>query len=103
MGFQESLTLLTLVMSLVALTMATLALMPQIKDGLVILRESVLWGVLLAIIVAVGFMGWNRFREARLRRSRTTDVSVEQTRGGAVNGEPGSTFVSGTYGFQRER
>ncbi len=67
MTIPESLNVVTLIMCVVTLTMASLALMPQIKQGLTVLRDSVLWAVLLGIVITVGVIGWIRFVEVQGR------------------------------------
>ncbi len=69
MTIPESLNVVTLIMCVVTLTIASLALIPQIKLGLTILRDSVLWAVLFGIVIAVGVMGWMRLVEAQQRPS----------------------------------
>jgi hypothetical protein len=70
MNIQFGLNIVTLVMCIITLTMATAALMPQIKMGLVILRDGLLWSILLGIVCFVGFIGWTRLHEVRLERSQ---------------------------------
>ncbi len=65
----ESLNVVTLIMSVVTLTMASLALMPQIKQGLTVLCDSVLWAVLLGIVITVGVIGWIRLVEVQQRHA----------------------------------
>lgn len=68
MTVQFGLNIVTLVMCIITLTMATAALMPQIKMGMVILRDGVLWALLLGIVGFVGFIGWTRLHEKRMER-----------------------------------
>ena len=69
MTFQVSLNIATMIMCVVTLTVASLALMPQIKQGMVIVRDTVLWVVLLAIVAVVGVVGWSRLHQAQQRRA----------------------------------
>ena len=65
MPLQVGLNLLTLAMCVITLTLATAALMPQITHGLRLLRDGVLWAILLGIIAFVGVVGWSRLYEIR--------------------------------------
>ena len=65
--FQVGLHLVTLVMCILTLTMATAALMPQIKAGIVLLRDGLLWAILIGILSFIGFVGWVRLHESRQR------------------------------------
>ena len=76
MTIPESLNVVTLIMCVVTLTMASLALMPQIKQGLTVLRDSVLWAILLGIVIAVGVTGWIRFVEVQ-KRHTSEDTAVD--------------------------
>lgn len=64
MSVQSGLNIVTLVMCIITLAMATAALMPQIKLGLVILRDGLLWATLLGVVGFVGFVGWSRLLES---------------------------------------
>lgn len=78
MSVQVGLNLVTLVMCIITLAMATAALMPQIKAGLVLLRDLVLWGILVGVLVMVGFVGWMRLIEIRRERQQTADTAKGQ-------------------------
>ncbi len=67
------LNVVTLVMCIVTLTMAVAALMPQIKQGLQLLRDGLLWALLLGIIAFVGFIGWGRLFELRHQTTQATE------------------------------
>lgn len=74
MTVQFGLNIVTLVMCIITLTMATAALMPQIKMGMVILRDGLLWALLLGIVGFVGFVGWTRLHEKRSGEKPTIDA-----------------------------
>lgn len=109
MSFQVGLNLVTLVMCILTLTMATAALMPQLKQGLVLLRDGLMWTLMLAIILTVAFIGWSRLLEvhhvgrdeasepARFRSitpPRLTNAAMENRSGGdpVVEFSTGSEF-----------
>lgn len=78
MSVQVGLNLVTLVMCIITLAMATAALMPQIKAGLVLLRDLALWGILVGVLVMVGFVGWVRLIEVRRERQQTAETTEGQ-------------------------
>ena len=79
MELQNGLNVATLIMCLVTLTMASAALVPQIKQGLVMLRDGLLWAILLGIIGMVGFIGWGRLQDMRQRRVEDVDSTSYET------------------------
>lgn len=97
MTIHESLNLVTLIMCVVTLTMASLALLPQIKQGLTILRDSVLWAVLLGIVIAVGVIGWNRLVSAQ--QGQAGEDTTDEPSGDyeSFPREPHATFISDRY------
>ena len=97
MTIHESLNVVTLIMCVVTLTMASLALMPQIKHGLTVLCDSVLWAVLLGIVIIVGVMGWMRLVEAQQRH--TSESAVHEPFGDYQNlsSDNHSAFISDRY------
>lgn len=70
MSFQVGLNIATLVMCLITMAMASAALMPQMKRGLIILRDGLLWGLAVGTVGLVAFVGWMRLHEARQRRAQ---------------------------------
>lgn len=77
MPVQTSLNIVTLVMCIITLAMATTALLPQIKMGLVFLRDLVLWSVLFGFLAVVGFFGWIRLHEIRNGERETASPVLE--------------------------
>lgn len=71
--FYVGLNVVTLIMCILTLTMATAALMPQLKYGLVLLRDGLLWTILLGVLLTVAFIGWSRLHEARQLRAQERD------------------------------
>lgn len=65
MPLQVGLNIVTLVMCIITLAVATTALLPQIKAGLVLLRDLVLWSLLACFLGFVGFYGWARLVEIK--------------------------------------
>lgn len=61
MILQIGLNIVTLVMCVLTLTMATAALMPHLKQAIVMLRDGLLWLTLLAVVGGVAVVGWGRF------------------------------------------
>ena len=61
MTLQIGLNIVTLVMCVLTLTMATAALMPHLKQAIVMLRDGLLWLTLLAVVGGVAVVGWGRF------------------------------------------
>ncbi len=78
MTIHESLNVVTLIMCVVTLTMASLALMPQIKQGLTVLCDSVLWAVLLGIVITVGVIGWIRLVEVQQRHASEDTAELSE-------------------------
>ena len=97
MTIPESLNVVTLIMCVVTLTMASLALMPQIKQGLTVLRDSVLWAILLGIVIAVGVTGWIRFVEVQQRH--TSEDTADEPFRDYQNSTSGnqSAFITDRY------
>lgn len=97
MTIPESLNVVTLIMCVVTLTMASLALMPHIKQGLTFLRDSVLWAVLLGIVISVGVIGWMRLVEVRQRH--TSEETADEPAGDYQNLTPEnqSAFIPDRY------
>ena len=104
MTFHVGLNIVTLIMCAVTLTIASLAVLPQIKLGLLILRDSILWTALLGIVVAVGAVGWKHFHDAQQRRTetqRSTGVDAPQQ----MDGNPSaltSTLLTEHYSGRGE-
>ena len=78
MTIPDSLNVVTLIMCVVTLTMASLALMPQIKQGLTVLCDSVLWAVLLGIVITVGVIGWIRLVEVQQRHASEDTAELSE-------------------------
>ena len=74
---QNGLNLVTLVMCIVTLTLATAALMPQLKQGLLMVRDGLLWALLIGVVGVVGFVGWGRLYEVRQERARQQTGSYD--------------------------
>ena len=74
MSVQLSLNVVTLVMCVITLSMATAALMPQIKAGLLLLRDLLLWTLLVGILGFVTFWGWFRLHQIRSEGSPSPPV-----------------------------
>lgn len=70
---QNGLNLVTLVMCIVTLTLATAALMPQLKQGLIMIRDGLLWALLIGVVGVVGLVGWGRLYEVRQERARQAE------------------------------
>ena len=64
----------TLLMCLITLIVATTALLPQIKQGLAILRDVFLWVALIGIVGFVGFVGWERLLHERMGNPEDVDT-----------------------------
>ena len=81
--------IVTLVMCVVTLTLAVAALMPQLKLGLMLLRDGLLWALLLVIIAFVGFVGWGRLFELRNPdMSQRPDTSLGEVFDFGLTSEP---------------
>lgn len=57
----EGLTIVTLVMAIISMALSSLALWPQWKDSLAVIRDVVLWMALVIFLVAVATLGWKRY------------------------------------------
>jgi hypothetical protein len=68
---QNTINIIMLAMSGITFCMALASMLPQIKTVLAIVRDVVLWGSLIVIVVVVGGVGWLRFAEALQRRAAT--------------------------------
>lgn len=71
-SFQVGLNLVTLVMCVLTLTMATAALMPQLKQGLILLRDGLMWTLMLGVVLTVAFVGWSRLLEVQNGRDESS-------------------------------
>ena len=67
-SLQIGLNIVTLVMCVLTLAMATAALMPQIQHGMRLLRTGLMYSTFAAVLGIVGFVGWSRFLELRAER-----------------------------------
>lgn len=89
MPLYVGLNIATLVMCVITLTLATAALMPQIKQGLQLLRDGLLWALLLGVIAFVGFIGWGRLFELRQgEMTPTTDAPLAEMFDFRLTSEP---------------
>ena len=70
MSLQVGLNIVTLIMCILTLAMASAALMPQIKQALALLRDGLLWLMLISVIVFVGIVGWGRLLQARRQNAQ---------------------------------
>jgi hypothetical protein len=61
----EIMLVVTLAMSTLSLVMASVALLPQLKEGIAIVRDAVLWGALVALLIVVAAVGWLRLANKR--------------------------------------
>lgn len=76
MPLQVVLNIVTLVMCIITLSVATAALLPQIKAGLVLLRDLLLWTSLAGFLGFVGIYGWARLVE--IKSENWSDETVER-------------------------
>jgi len=105
MSVYTGLNVVTLVMCIITLAMATAALMPQIKLGLLILRDGLLWATLLGIVGFVGFVGWSKFIETRQGNpagatGTVFEIQSPNVRDTQVSNEPDSV-LSHSFGAQQ--
>ena len=77
MSVQEGLNIATLAMCFVTFVMASAALMPQIKQAAVLVRDGLLWASLLGILGFVAIVGWGRLHEAQQREAEYEAVEEE--------------------------
>jgi uncharacterized membrane protein YdbT with pleckstrin-like domain len=59
----EGLTIATLIVALISMVLSCMALWPQWKDKVAKVRDMVLWMALVAVVVAVVTMAWNRYAD----------------------------------------
>ena len=57
----DGLTIVTLVMAIISMSLSCMALWPQWKDSLAMVRDVVLWMAMVAVLVAVVTVSWNRY------------------------------------------
>lgn len=79
MPLQVVLNIVTLVMCIITLAVATTALLPQIKAGLVLVRDLLLWTMLAGFLGFVGLYGWVRFIEIRSEGATTKGELLESS------------------------
>jgi|GEM_PF-6294082 hypothetical protein len=60
MSTYEALTIVTLVTSTITMVITCLALLPQVKQGMVIVRDAVLWAAMVVLLVVIASVGWAR-------------------------------------------
>jgi|GEM_PF-3955741 len=77
MPVQMSLNIVTQVLCIITLALAITALLPQIKLGLVFLRDLVLWALLFGFLAVVGFFGWIRLHEIRTGERQVASPVLE--------------------------
>ena len=79
MDIFQILTIVNCVMSSITATVVCVALLPHVKDGMVIIRDAVLWLALIALLSAVGWLGFEHLRNSRSIQSQpTTGANVSQ-------------------------
>ena len=61
----EGLTIATMVMAMISMILSCMALWPQWKDKVAKVRDMVLWMALVAVLVAVATVAWNRYARPR--------------------------------------
>jgi hypothetical protein len=57
----EGLTVATLIMAILSMLLSSIAIWPQLKHGLVVVRDAVLWMALIVIALAVATVSWNQY------------------------------------------
>lgn len=77
MPVQMTLNIVTQVLCIITLALAITALLPQIKLGLVFLRDLVLWALLFGFLAMVGFFGWIRLHEIRTGERQVASPVLE--------------------------
>lgn len=55
----EGLTVVTLVVALISMLLSCMALWPQWKDSLAVVRDTVLWMAVVVVLVAAATVSWN--------------------------------------------
>jgi len=60
---QEVLMIITLIMAMISMTLSSLALLPHLRPGAVIVRDAVLWGALVVVFVSLVGLGWRYWLE----------------------------------------
>jgi len=76
MTLQIGLNIVTLIMCILTLAMASAALLPQIKQALLMLRDGLLWLILIGVVGFVGIIGWGRLFQARRQNAQYEPAPV---------------------------
>ena len=92
----ESLNLATLIVALMSMTLSCMALWPQCRDGVALIRDAILWAALIAVVVGATTLGWRSFQtrgDATLSSDLAAEIDSEGSPpAGEVPGEsPGAT------------
>ena len=72
MDLYQKLVILNCVASLLTLLMVATAVLPHIKQGMVLVRDAILWAAFVAFISGLAWMGWQRMSAGGLGRPTST-------------------------------
>ena len=76
MSIHAGLNVVTLVMCIITLIVATAALMPQIKQGMALIRDGLLWASLISVVLFIGLVGWSRLWQSVLEPRPTVSPAA---------------------------
>ncbi|MCA9185008.1 MAG: hypothetical protein R3E01_29040 [Pirellulaceae bacterium] len=93
MNATEILTVVTLVMACISTFLSCVALWPQLKQGAVMVRDTVLWVTLIAIITGIAIAGWKNY--VHTNSAQATEVANESA---SREQRPGPVWHGATAG-----
>ena len=85
MATSDSLAIVTLLVAMVSMTLSSMALWPQWKHAVRVLRDVVLWTALVLVVVGATTIGWRHHRTAQRRANFARDTSQWQQQGSSSN------------------
>jgi ABC-type nickel/cobalt efflux system permease component RcnA len=63
----QTLTILTFITSTVTMICVIVAVLPHVKQGMVFLRDALLWAAFVLVVAFAGWLGWQRVSERFVR------------------------------------
>jgi hypothetical protein len=75
MDIFQKLTVITCVTSSATLMLVFVAVLPHVKHGMTLVRDSILWMACAAVIVGLVWLSWRRLSDTPLILNRRSDVT----------------------------
>ncbi len=99
MDVYELLAILTCSTSMVTMIIVVVAVLPHVKQGMVVIRDAILWVAFVLVVVAAGWIGWHRIsqRFSAPSASSVDHAVLTRTRTVIVQPAPSEAFGDPYY------